>query len=148
MLPYESNLKKRMVKSPKIFIKDSGLLHAILNIESHNDLLGHPVYGSSWEGFVIENILAVLPDWTPFFYRTSSGTEIDLILEKGSKRIAIECKVSSAPNMSNGFWKAINDLKFDNCWIIAPVKDTYPIKKNINVTPLEQFLKSIKSLSA
>jgi len=122
--PYEPNLKKRLVKSPKIYIRDTGLLHALLGIEDHNDLLGHPVYGASWEGFVIENILSLLPDWTVSFYRTSSGSEIDLILEKGKRRIAVECKVSTSPSLNRGFWNAMDDLNFEEAWIIAPVKDS------------------------
>ena len=99
--PYESNLKKRLIKSPKIYIRDSGLLHALLGIESHDDLLGHPVYGASWEGWVIENVLSLLPDWNAAFYRTSSGSEIDLILEKGNRRIGVECKGFDLPEFES-----------------------------------------------
>jgi len=79
--PYHANLKKRLIKAPKIYLSDSGILHALLNIDSFNELLGHPVYGSSWEGFVIQSIIQVADQWAPSFYRTSNGTEIDLILE-------------------------------------------------------------------
>ncbi len=141
--PYIVNLKKRLVKSPKIFIRDTGLLHALLGIESQDDLMGHPVYGSSWEGFVIENVLSLLPKWRPAFYRTSSGSEIDLILEKGRRRIAVECKASSSPAPTKGFWNAISDLGLKEVWVIAPVKDVYPIEKNIIVSPLGYFIKEI-----
>ena len=141
--PYESNLKKRMIKSPKIYIRDSGMLHALLGIESTNDLLGHPVYGASWEGLVIENILSLLPNWKASFYRTSSGSEIDLILEKGNKRMAIECKGSTSPNLNRGFWNAVSDIEFQEVWIIAPVKEAYPIEKGVMVAPPHELIEHL-----
>jgi predicted AAA+ superfamily ATPase len=144
--PYEANLKKRLVKSPKIYIRDTGLLHALLSIEDHNDLLGHPVYGASWEGFVIENILSLLPDWTASFYRTSSGSEVDLILAKGKRRIAVECKVSTSPSLNRGFWNAMDNLKFEEAWIIAPVKDAYPAERGVMIAPLQKFIDHLESL--
>ena len=143
--PYESNLKKRLIKSPKIYLRDTGLLHALLGIEDHNDLLGHPVYGASWEGFVMENILSLLPDWAASFYRSSSGSEIDLILEKGKKRIAVECKVSTSPSPNRGFWNALKDLRIKEAWIIAPVKDTYPLENGVRVAPLQTFIDFLES---
>lgn len=141
--PYESNLKKRLIKSPKIYIRDSGILHALLGIETHNDLLGHPVYGASWEGLVIENILSLLPNWKASFYRTSSGSEIDLIIEKGNKRVAIECKGSTSPNLNRGFWIAVSELKFKEVWVVAPVKEAYPIEKGIMVAPPHQLIEHL-----
>jgi predicted AAA+ superfamily ATPase len=143
--PYESNLKKRLIKSPKIYIRDSGILHALLGIENHNDLLGHPVYGPSWEGLVIENILSLLPNWKASFYRTSSGSEIDLILEKANKRVAIECKGSTSPNLNQGFWNALSDIKFQEVWVIAPVKEAYPIEKGVMVAPPHQLIDHLMS---
>jgi hypothetical protein len=141
--PYESNLKKRMIKSPKIYIRDSGILHALLDVESHNDLLGHPVYGASWEGLVIENILSLLPNWKASFYRTSSGSEIDLILEKGNRRIAIECKVSTSPDLNRGFWNAVSDIELQEVWVVAPVKEAYPIEKGVMVAPPHQLIEHL-----
>ena len=138
--PYESNLKKRMIKSPKVYIRDSGLLHALLGIESSNDLLGHPVYGASWEGWVIENVLSLLPNWESSFYRSSSGSEIDLILEKGNRRLAVECKASTSPSVSRAFWNALNDVKVKETWIIAPVNEAYPIEKGVMVAPAHHFI--------
>lgn len=143
--PYEPNLKKRLIKSPKTYLRDTGLLHALLGIEGHNDLLGHPVYGASWEGFVMENILSLLPDWTASFYRSSSGSEIDLILEKGKKRIAVECKVSTSPTPNRGFWNAMKDLRIREAWIIAPVKETYPLEDGVTVAPLQDFSPALES---
>ena len=144
--PFAVNLKKRLVKSPKIFIRDTGLLHALLGIETQDELMGHPVYGASWEGFVIENVLSLLPKWQPAFYRTSSGSEIDLILEKGNKRIAVECKASSSPVPTKGFWNAISDLGLKEVWIVAPVKEPYPIEKGITVSTLGHFIQEIKKI--
>ncbi len=141
--PYESNLKKRMIKSAKTYIRDSGILHALLNIENHNDLLGHPVFGASWEGLVIENILSLLPNWKASFYRTSSGSEIDLILEKGNKRVAIECKGSTSPNLNRGFWNAVSDLELKEVWVVAPVKEAYPIEKGVMVVPPHQLVEHL-----
>lgn len=141
--PYEPNLKKRIVKAPKIYIRDSGLLHALLGIESHNDLLGHPVYGASWEVFVLEHILPLVPAWKASFYRTSSGAEIDLILEKGTHRIAVECKGSTAPQVQQGFWNAVDDLALHDVWIIAPVKEAYPIEQRVRVAPLHHLIEHL-----
>jgi len=141
--PYESNLKKRLIKSPKIYIRDSGILHALLGIENHNDLLGHPVYGASWEGLVIENILSLLQNWKASFYRTSSGSEIDLILERDNKRVAIECKGSTSPSLNRGFWNSVSDIEFQEVWIIAPVKEAYPIEKGVRVAPPHQLVEHL-----
>ncbi len=138
--PYHVNLKKRLVKSPKVYIRDSGILHSLLDIESFDGLMGHTVYGSSWEGFVIENVLAELQDFRGYFYRTAAGQEIDLVLEKGNRRIAVECKVSSAPEVTKGFYNALDDLQIDEAWIIAPVKESYSIKGNVKVSGLMEFV--------
>ncbi len=145
--PYEVNLKKRLVKSPKIYVRDSGLLHAILGIGSQNDLLGHPVYGASWEGFVIENILALLPDWRASFYRSSSGSEIDLIIEKGNRRIGLECKAFPSAGISKGFWNVVNDLELNEVRIIAPVNESYPIKTDVLVSPLGEVVEYLTRIS-
>jgi len=142
--PLTANLGKRLIKSPKVFIRDSGLLHALHGIRGFNDLLGHPVYGVSWEGFVLDNVLAVAGEWKASFYRTSSGNEIDLVLERGRRRVAIECKASSAPEVTRGFRQALGDLDIAEAWIIAPVKETYPAGRGIAVTSLPRFLKDWK----
>lgn len=138
--PFHTNLKKRLVKSPKIFIRDSGILHTLLDIANFNDLLGHPVFGASWEGFAMEHILAEFPGWRASYYRTSAGAEIDLILEKGQQRVAIEFKASTAPKVAKGFWSSLKDLNISKAWIIAPVDSVYPIKKNVFISPLDKFV--------
>jgi len=142
--PFAVNLKKRTVKSPKMYIRDAGILHGLLDIAAENDLLGHPVCGASWEGFCLENILTELPNYTAGFYRSSSGSEIDLVLEKGRQRIAVEFKASTAPVLTGGFWNAMDDLDIKKAWIIAPVNETFPVKKNVHVAPLHDFLTVMK----
>jgi hypothetical protein len=138
--PFSTNSKKRLVKSPKVYLRDSGILHSLLQIDALDDLLAHPVCGESWEGLVIENLVATLPDWQPCFYRTADGAEIDLILERGRRRLAIECKASTAPVVSRGFWTALDDLGIDEAWIVAPVSDPYPLRAGVTVTPLPTLL--------
>jgi len=142
--PYLPNLRKRLVKAPKLYIRDSGILHALLDIHDQGDLLGHPVVGASWEGLVIENVLSELTGWRGFFYRTANGSELDLILEKGRTRIAVECKTSPAPQVTQGFWNAIRDLDISEAWILAPVKEAYPISKGVVTAPPEHFIHAKK----
>lgn len=142
--PYTANIKKRLVKSPKLFIRDSGIFHQIIRTNTFNDLMGHQYYGASWEGYAIENIISSLPDYEYYFYRTSTGVEIDLILKKGNKKLAVEFKASSAPQPGKGFFDALEDLHIDESWIICPVNESYFLKKNIKVAGLVQFLNEIE----
>ncbi len=140
--PLEANVKKRLVKAPKVYLRDSGVLHALLEIETRDELLGHPVYGSSWEGMVIENILGTLTDWKPSFYRTAAGAEIDLVLTRGRRRVAVECKASTAPRVNRGLRNALADLDIDEAWIIAPVRESYPLRGGVTVASLASFLQA------
>lgn len=133
--PLLPNLKKRLVKSPKVYLRDSGILHTLLGLETESDLRGHPVFGASWEGFALEQILDQYPDWTASHYRTSTGVELDLILEKGRRRIAFEFKASSAPDVTRGFHQAIADLQPEHTYIVAPVEQSYPIGNNVTIRP-------------
>lgn len=120
--PYHANLGKRLVKSPKVYVRDTGLLHYLLNIQSIDDLQGHPSTGASWEGFVIEHICNQLPAGaTTSFYRTAAGAELDLVVEMGNKKIGFEVKFSSAPKVTKGFWQACDDVDVDAAYIIAPL---------------------------
>ncbi len=141
--PYAANLKKRLVKSPKVYLRDSGLLHSLLAIDSFDDLMGHPVFGASWETVSMENIIATFPDWEPFFYRTAAGTEIDLVLIRGNRKIAFEFKASSSPHITKGFWTGLKDLKIDKAWVIAPVEQEYPISAEVMVSPLKEISNAI-----
>ena len=141
--PYSANLKKRLVKSPKIYIRDPGILHALLEIESMDELLGHPVVGSSWEGFCIEQIIAAKPDWRPSFYRTSSGEEIDLVLERGQKKLAFEFKASMSPKVSRGFKGTLEVLQPDHTWIVAPIEESYPLQQDVSVSDIFSTIHAI-----
>jgi len=139
LLPDASNLKKRLVKSPKIYIRDSGILHALLDIHTHDDLLSHPVIGASFEGFAMENIIASAKNYAASFYRTSAGAEIDLILRKGRRTLAFELKSSTVPKVSKGFWNALDDISPDEAYVVAPVNASYPIKEGVMVSPLQEI---------
>ncbi|MBN1472411.1 MAG: ATP-binding protein [Syntrophaceae bacterium] len=144
LLPFHANIGKRLVKSPKVYIRDSGMLHALFGIRGHEELLNHPSAGSSWEGWVIEQILSVLPeDVDPFFYRTSSGAEIDLVLVRKSmkKPVSVEVKFSSAPQLSRGFYEGFSSLGCDRGFVVYPGRDTFEIKPGITVLPLQEIEK-------
>ena len=140
--PYSTNLKKRIIKAPKVYIRDTGLLHAYLNIENSHELFGHPVYGLSFESYVIENICHHLPKWNTYFYGTRAGAEIDLVLEKAGKLIAIEVKASTAPQVSKGFWNAVEDIGAHKKYVIAPVEKAYPVQNQLMVSNVFQFIQS------
>jgi len=140
LLPDAPNLKKRLVKSPKIYIRDPGILHALLDIRTHDDLLSHPILGASFEGFAMENILASANSYEPSFYRTGAGAEIDLILRRGRRTLAFELKSSSVPRVSKGFWNALEDISPDEAYVVAPVKESYPMKGNVLVMPLQEIV--------
>jgi len=136
--PAETNLKKRLIKSPKVYLRDSGILHALLDIETYDNLLAHPIAGASWEGFVIENIIAGHHRWHPSFMRTANGAEMDLVLERAGRRHVFECKLSKAPKPSRGFYELIDSLQPESAWVIAPVDAPYEISEKVTVCPLEQ----------
>jgi len=138
--PYFLNTKKRLIKSPKLYLRDTGILHALLNITSNEELFAHPVYGSSWEITVIENVLDKFKDWDHSYYRTTKGAEVDLVLTKANQKIAIEIKTSSSPKLSVGFWNALEDIGANEAYVIAPVTTPYPLKNNVMVYGLADFL--------
>ncbi len=146
LLPYGANLKKRLVKSPKIYVRDSGLLHALLGISDMNELLGHPQYGSSWEGFATEQVLSRLPFWRASFYRDSHGVEIDLVLEKASRRVAVEFKASSAPKVEAQFRRAAEAIGTTERWIIAPIAEAYPADRTTIVAPPQVLVERLGPL--
>ena len=139
LLPFHANLKKRLVKAPKVYLRDSGLLHALLGLQSIDDLMGHPSVGSSWEGWVIEQILSMTPSqWKASFYRTSAGAEIDLVLSPPGNRspIAFEIKFSSDPKPERGFWSGIADLGCTEAYVICPTTESYPLDRNVHTLPV------------
>jgi uncharacterized protein len=142
--PYTVNTNKRVVKTPKVYLRDTGILHALLNIKSYEELMGHPVFGASWETLVIEQLLARY-EGVAGFYRTPAGAEIDLVIEIDRKKIAIECKASTVPSVGKGFYTALEDLRIDEAYIVAPIKNKYPVKERVWVTSLQEMLFSIFS---
>ena len=139
--PFHANLGKRLVKSPKVYLRDSGVLHALLNLPNRDALLGHPALGASWEGWVIEQILAVAPRGSrASFFRTASGNEIDLLLElPGGKLRAVEVKHSATPKLGRGFDEALDALKIGGGFVVAPVKEPYPLSRRARVLPLSNI---------
>jgi predicted AAA+ superfamily ATPase len=142
LTPFHANLGKRLVKAPKTYIRDSGLLHALLNIKNYTDLAGNPVIGTSFEGFVIENIISILPDGVrSSFYRTAAGAEIDLVLEMPSSEIwAIEIKSGLKVSPTKGFYTAVEDIKSHRNFIVYGGQERYPIAKNIEVLSLGHMM--------
>lgn len=141
--PWFVNIGKRLVKTPKIYFRDSGVLHYLAGISSMNELYGNQVAGASWEGFTLQQILAVLPsNIFPYFYRTKDGAELDLLLVKGNQPIlAIEMKMSASPSLSKGNRIALNDLSAPPVLILAPEAGDYPIEENVRVCDLEHCWK-------
>jgi len=143
--PYSVNITKRLVKAPKVYIRDTGILHTLLEVRNYEHLLSHISLGASWEGYVIEQIKrCALPEWQFFFYRTQAGAEADLFaISPTGKRICIEIKHALAPSISKGFHESIKDLKPDNSYVIIPEGRQYTNKDNISVLPLLTFLSDV-----
>jgi len=144
LLPWSSNVKKRLVRTPKVFVRDSGLVHALLGIRNREELLGHPVVGASWEGLMIENVLNALPmSAQTSFYRTSTGAEIDLVIEFDAKnRWAIEVKRSIAnPAPSKGFYIGCEDIKATRQIVLYPGRERYKLDPSTEVMPLDELLR-------
>jgi len=142
--PWGNNAGKRLVRAPKVYVRDSGMVHALLRIQDHEQLLGHPIAGPSWEGFVIENLLTAAPDGTnASFYRTSAGAEIDLLLQLGPKRLwAIEVKRSLDPHPSKGFHIACDDVKATKRFVVYPGQERFRIDSLTEAIPLTTLLKT------
>lgn len=142
--PYYKNIKKRLVKTPKFYFRDSGILHQLLNIKDFNHLLSNPIFGLSWEGLVVENVCSMVHNAQISFYRNATGSEeMDLVLEYPDKTIAIECKSSTNPSVTNGFYKAIETIDPQFTYIVAPITNSYLIKDNIIVCGLAELLQKI-----
>ncbi len=145
--PYHANVGKRLVRSPKLYIRDSGLVHALLRLRDREALLGHPVVGGSWEGFVLENLLGCAPEGAQAsFYRTAAGAEIDLLLELPNNQTwAIEIKRGLAPTPDRGFHHALADLKPDQAWILYGGEERYQKREGITVIGLRELCSLIQT---
>lgn len=146
LAPWHSNGNKRLVKSPRIYVRDSGLVHTLLGLANREAVLGHPVAGASWEGFVIENLVAAAPEGTEaYFYRTSAGAEIDLLLRFPDGLFWVfEIKRSLSPKVERGFHSACHDLQPDRKILVYPGSEPYPLGGGIEVMPLSAAVQSIK----
>ena len=145
LAPYLPHVGKRLVKSPRIYVRDSGLLHALLGIQDAQALQGHPIAGVSGEGFVIEQIAAALPaDAVLGYYRTAAGAELDLVAQVQGRTLAFEIKLSSAPKPARGFWQALQDVKPDRSFVVAPVERGYELAAGVRVVGLAELALLLK----
>ncbi|WP_277557738.1 ATP-binding protein [Ereboglobus sp. PH5-10] len=145
--PWHHNAGKRLVKSPKVYFRDTGLLHCLLDIDTEEDLLGHPIAGASWEGHVIENIIAAMPEGAHcYFYRTSSGAEIDLVMELPKRRRwAVEIKKGLAPTVSKGFHLGCADIKATQQWVVYSGKEAFPLDAKTTAISLAEFVQTLRA---
>ena len=144
--PWYENLSKRQVKAPKIYLRDSGLLHALLNLPDLQTLHGYSRMGASWEGFAIEQVLQSVKPTQAFFWATHSGAEVDLFFLSRGRRYGVECKFSETPKITKSMSQAIESLNLAHLWIIYPGEDAYPLSKQVSVWPLKEIFSLPKQL--
>jgi uncharacterized protein len=140
--PWFENLGKRQVKAPKVYVRDTGLLHALLGIANRRDLEYHPKVGASWEGYAVEEAIKSFRPDEAYFWATHNGAELDLLLFKNGRRIGVECKRADAPTLTPSMRIALTDLKLDHLYVLYPGERTYTLAKNVEVLPLASFVKS------
>jgi len=144
--PWHANIKKRQVKAPKIYLRDSGLLHQLLGIKSEKDLLNHPKCGASWEGHVIEEVLKAVEPEEAFFWATHGGAEIDLLLHKGGRWLGVECKRMDAPRMTPSMRLALEDLKLERLAVVYPGTKQYPLAEAVHAVPWPAIAEGFEGL--
>jgi hypothetical protein len=137
--PWHENLKKRQVKAPKIYLRDSGLLHSLLEIGSRRELEGHPKFGASWEGFALEQLLNIVGDRSATYWATHGGAELDLMLTIGGKRYGFECKFADAPGTTRSMRVALTDLHLEHLWVLYPGDQRYALDQKISVLPIQEI---------
>ncbi len=142
LYPFSTNIKKRLVKTPKVYIRDSGILHALLRISDIDRLYSNPIVGMSYEGWVIEQICSACSDMElrPYFYKTHAGAEIDLVIDIGGELLAVEIKRSLSPKPERGFYEAVKDLNISKKYLIYPGKEKFVLKNNVHVLPINDFI--------
>lgn len=143
--PWHENLKKRQVKAPKVYIRDSGILHSLLALPDQESLLGHPRLGASWEGFALEQVLRAIQPTEAYFWATYSGAELDLLFFHKGKRYGVECKFNEAPSITRSMRNAIDDLDLEHLWILYPGNNSWQANKKVTVLPLAD-IKGINAL--
>ena len=146
--PFHANVRKRLVKSPKVYVRDSGIVHTLLRLDDEESVLGHPVAGMSWEGFALESLIRAAPDRTrASFYRTVTGVEIDLVLELPRNRLwAIEFKRGLAPKTDRGLWTAIEDLQPDRTFVVYSGDERYPLRYGVEAIGLREMALELSAL--
>jgi uncharacterized protein len=144
--PHLANTGKRLIKAPKVYINDSGIIAALLGLKGFDQLAGHPVFGSVWEGVVLANLKGHFPGADIRFYRTNHGSELDFLVFMPQIFFAVECKASKAPVLSRGTYSSIDDLKPQHTFIVAPVETGYPVRKDIDVVSLDELISRIRRL--
>jgi predicted AAA+ superfamily ATPase len=138
--PWHENLRKRQVKAPKIYLRDSGLLHALLNLPDFQTLNSYPRVGASWEGFAIEQVLQIIKPPQAFFWSTHSGAEVDLLFIHYGRRYGVKCKFSEAPRITKSMNQAIESLNLTHLWVVYPGEHRYPLSKQISTWPLKNLV--------
>ncbi len=144
--PWFENISKRQVRSPKVFIRDTGLLHGLLGIRNERDLLLHPLLGASWEGFALEQVLSMAPEAESYGWGTQGGAELDLLLLHGGRRYGVEFKHADAPGMTRSLFSALEDLRLERAWIVHPGSGSYRVHPRVKVVPLAAVAEHIPFL--
>ncbi len=145
--PWFENLGKRQYKSPKVYVRDSGLPHSLLGARRRDELLGHPKLGASWEGFALEQVLQVAGTSKAFYWGTHAGAELDLVLFLGGRRYGVEFKHADAPTMTKSMHVALDDLKLERAWFVYPGKESYRVHEKVRVCPLPELLEELTTLT-
>ena len=134
--PWFANVRKRQVRSPRIYVRDTGLLHALLTLETHDEVAGHPKVGASFEGFAVEQIAGAFETGGAYFWATHGGAELDLLVMQGGRRYGFECKLSDAPGTTRSMRVALADLELEHLWVVYPGHEAYPLDDRISVLPI------------
>ncbi len=136
--PWFENIAKRQYKTPKVYVRDSGLFHALLGIATHQDLSSRPQLGFSWDGFVVESLIGAAPEAQPYFWRTQGGAELDLLLMRRGKRVGFELKEGDAPGMTKSLHAALSDLSLARAYIVYPGQNRYRVHEKVEVVPVDE----------
>jgi hypothetical protein len=146
--PWHENVKKRQVKAPKVYLRDSGLLHALLRLRTRHDLLGHPKLGASWEGFALEQVLTALETRDAYFWKAHAGPELDLLVMDRGRRFGFELKHSEAPRVTRSMRSAVETLGLSRLWIVVPDGPSWEVDEHIAVLPLEEVSAAFASAAS
>jgi hypothetical protein len=146
--PWHENLKKRQVKAPKVYVRDPGLLHALLGVTSRHDLSGHPKVGASWEGFALGHVVEAFPGREAYFWATHGGAELDLFIPCRGQRFGFECKFQDAPGMTRSMHTALSDLRLNHLYVVYPGRERYEIDEKVTALPLAAVMPLARSLAA